>query len=287
MCAGLLAHVGLGGNALVRVGPVQYALQWLYAVTEPTIIRITDRLIRQPWATGTLAGRALLAALSFSSRFLPHGVVVTTDAACSFARFLEAAEGPRGARLAVGPCVCQHALGRPEQPEIKDVTLLYGAEIYSHLDRGYRLITAAEAAEVFRRSAAAGLVHTVDFCLQSGRWSFVVCNCDAEVCILTRVHALNGRFISPGPSQVRHDPGRCEGLERCGRCVQACIFEACRATDTGLEVAEERCMGCGRCVDVCPKAMTMIRRADYSLEGEFPAAIFEGRAPHGAEDTGA
>jgi NAD-dependent dihydropyrimidine dehydrogenase PreA subunit len=275
LALGALAHVGLDRSALRRVGPLQYVLQWLYAAGEPTVIRFTDWLIGQAWAQGTLPGRALLWSLSQLSRVLPHGVVVTTASASAFARFLEAAEGPKGARLAVGPCVCQHALSRHEEPHCKDVTLLYGAEIYSHLDRGYRLIDAEEAASIFERCGERGLVHTVDFCLQSGRWTFVVCNCDREICILTRVHALTGRFISPGPAVVRHDPGRCEGPAVCGRCVEACIFDACSADGEAVDVAEERCMGCGRCVDRCPGAMVMIPRQDYAWENEFPREIFE------------
>ena len=34
----LLGHVGLGEQGLVRVRWLQYALQWVYAVTEPTIL---------------------------------------------------------------------------------------------------------------------------------------------------------------------------------------------------------------------------------------------------------
>lgn len=271
---GHVGHAGLGGGGLVRVGPAQYALQWLYAVSEPTILRLTHWLITRSWATDTLAGRLLLRVMAASSRFLPHGVVVTTEAACAFARFLERAEGPRGARLAVGPCVCQRALGTPEVPACKDVVLLYGAEIYTRLSMGYRVVTAEEACAVFEGCGAQGLVHTVDFCMQSGRWSFVVCNCDAEICVLTRVHALTGRFLHPGPAVVRYEPARCAGLEACGRCVPACLFGACTAAAGELVVDKARCMGCGRCAEVCPGALTMITRADYGLEADFPAAIF-------------
>jgi Pyruvate/2-oxoacid:ferredoxin oxidoreductase delta subunit len=256
LAAALLAHVGLGEHGLVKVGPIQYALQWLYAVGEPTILRWTDWLITRPWATGTPWGRALLQSLAIASHLLPHGVILTTPAAVRFAAHLEALEGPKGARLAVGPCVCQHALDRWEEPSCKDVVLLYGAEIYHRLERGYRLIDADEAAEIFKRCGEAGLVHSVDFCMQSGRWSFVVCNCDAEICLLTRVHKLTGRFLYPGPERSRLDAARCRGAEACGACLGACIFDAIRASEDGIRIDAARCLGCGRCADRC-EALSM------------------------------
>ncbi len=257
MGIGLLAHVGLGEGRLVPVGRLQYALQWLYAAAEPTALRVTDWLIRQRWASETRPGRALLQALAIASRWLPHGEVLTTDAAVRLAHWLEAVEGPKGARLAVGPCVCQRALGRWKEPSCKDVVLLYGAEVYTRLEVGYRLIDAEEAAAIFRRCGEAGLVHTADFCMQSGRWTFVVCNCDAEICVLTRAHKLTGRFLVPGPERTVHDPERCRGAAGCGACIEACMFDAMAAREGRVELLDDRCLGCGRCVDVCPGALSM------------------------------
>jgi hypothetical protein len=270
----LLGHVGLGEQGLVRVRWLQYALQWVYAVTEPTILRITDWLITRPWITGTRPGRALLQAITIASHLLPHGVIVTTPTAVCLARFLEDQEGPKGARLAVGPCVCQHALGRWQEPVCKDVVLLYGAEIYGRLQRGYRVIDADEAAAIFRRCGDDGLVHSVDFCMQSGRWSFVVCNCDAEICVLTRVHDLTGRFLYPGPERAVHDPSACRGALSCGVCSEACIFGACVVEGDEVEILDERCLGCGRCAERCEGALRMVPRPG----GGHPI----GQAPWGA-----
>ena len=60
------------------------------------------------------------------------------------------------------------------------------------LNLGYRIINADEAVAILERCRDAGLVHSLDFCMQSGRWHFVICNCDRDICVLVRVFLDHG-----------------------------------------------------------------------------------------------
>jgi hypothetical protein len=104
-------HAGFQPTAPYRrkVGPVQYALHWIYAVLEPHILRAFDRLLKIRWVTETRSGRFTLNMLCRLGFFFPHCICVSTEAAERFVDHIFETEGPKGARLAVGPCVCQKA----------------------------------------------------------------------------------------------------------------------------------------------------------------------------------
>ena len=272
-------HSILAGTRLRKAGPVQYAVHWLYGVSEPVIIRIVDWILRRKYITDTALGRKILWGIAAASWYFPHGVVLTTPMAERLVDFLERAEGPGGARLGVGPCVCQHALNRWQEPIKKDMVLLYGADIYYHLNRGYELISAQEAKEILRKCNEAGLVHSVEFCLRSGRWTFVVCNCDDKICAPLRVFLHTGRMLFPGPQIIAHDRKLCVGVEKCGACIRRCIFGVNFAAKDGGKVAlnYEKCMGCGLCISTCiGRARAMQTRPDYCHDHQIHRDILLG-----------
>ncbi len=270
----IAVHVRLVGKGLGHAGPVQYLLHMLYAVAEPTILRITDFLITKKIIAGSVPGRAFLRTIAMLSHYLPHGIIVTTRAAEKLLDYIEKEEVPAGAKIAVGPCVCQRSLNKWKEPSCKDIVILYGADIYRHLDLGYRIISAAEAINIVQESRKAGLVHSIDFCMQSGKWAFVLCNCDKDICVLTRTYLLTGKFIYAGPEIVIMDTLSCLGEKKCGRCIPACIFGVNIATGNKPSVDYTRCQGCGQCVQVCKgKARKMTRRSPYAHEHVVPSEI--------------
>jgi NAD-dependent dihydropyrimidine dehydrogenase PreA subunit len=272
--AALAAHVRLSGTELIPTGPVQYFLHKLYAIAEPTIMRIVDYLITRKLLTGTLPGRFMLKTIAVLSHYFPHGLILTTTAAERFLEYIDTVEGPRGARIAVGPCVCQRALDRWQEPSCKDIVVLYSADIYYHLNLGYRIISSDEAKKLLRQCRDAGLVHSLDFCLQSGKWTFVVCNCDRDICVLYRIWNITGEFLYPGPEIAVLDGKRCKGEKKCGLCVGRCMFGAITATGSEPSFNPSNCMGCGQCVITCRgKARSMKPREDFRHGTILPLSI--------------
>lgn len=115
--------------------------------------------------------------------------------------------------------------------------------------------------------------------MQSGKWTFVICSCDTEICITARVYLLTGRFLYPGPEEVRHNVEKCVGTQACGRCITRCLFGSNQANpDESIAFDRAKCLGCGLCVSTCVgNARTMIARADYRHENVIAARILLGK----------
>ena len=268
-------HVAFGGDKLIPIGRIHYVLHWLCGKYEPWILRLMDWFLSKKIITDTPPGRALLTLLVSTAHYLPHGIIVPTASAVNLVMLIESLQGEENApKLAVGPCVCQKALDRWQEPSCKDIVVLYGAAIYLHLNLGYRIIDADEAVAILERCRDAGLVHSLDFCMQSGQWHFVICNCDRDICVLVRTFQITGKMIYAGPLIVKQDKEHCLGPEACGQCVNICMFGANSIRDQVIHVDSRKCQGCGQCVRVCRgNARTLVRRARYAHENVIPAQV--------------
>lgn len=274
-CVFLVGHLAFAGDRLVPINKLHYFLHWLYGKYEPQVLMIVDWILRKKLMTETVFGRAVLTGIATASHYLPHGIVVPTQSAINLVRYIDSLKGEEDSpKLAVGPCVCQMSLNRWKEPSCKDIVVLYGAEIYLHLNRGYRIIDAEEATAILEQCRDAGLVHCLDFCMQSGRWHFVICNCDKEICVLVRTFLVTGKMIYAGPLIVKQDRNRCLGPDVCGACVSICIFKANSIRGESIHLDSTRCYGCGQCVRVCRgNAREMIRRARYEKEHVIPSRL--------------
>ncbi len=261
-------HPSLDGENLRQSNPIQYMIHWFYGVFEPTIMRVTNFFITKKWLNNTRFGIFFLKQIAKLSWYFPHGIIVTTEAAGRMVDFVINTEGPKGARIAVGPCVCQRALGVWEEPCKKDMVILYGADIYVHLNLGYELIDGDQAKTLLQQYSDAGLVHSIDFCMQSGKWTFVICSCDTTICLPARIYLLTKRFLYAGPEEVLHNNEKCVGSKACGRCIKRCVFSVNQENPDGTIVLDSKeCLGCGLCVSTCiGDARTMTARADYPHE---------------------
>ena len=120
-------------------------------------------------------------------------------------------------------------------------------------------------------------MHELDYCMQSGRWTFCICNCEKDICILTRAYLHTGLMLAAGPEMPVLDAGRCVGLEKCGRCVERCLFDANSFVDGTLLIDRPKCLGCGLCVSTCAgNARRMVPRPDYALGHLVPRDILLG-----------
>lgn len=253
-----MAHHKVKDGELVEVGVIQSLLQSIYARSEPLILRVFDRLLRIRFLTEG-RGNPILKAMARVLSFFPTAEVVTLERTMDF---IDAISVLENAEIAVGPCVCQEALGRRSGTFMKDMVILYGAEAYKRARSGYKDLSPAEAKRLLGELHQEGLMQAFYACMRSRGWVFVICNCEREICLPFRAHQAAGGVLSPGPDIVALDRERCTG---CGTCVERCHFGANRLVDGFSEVDLAKCYGCGLCVSTCTgEARRMVKREDYS-----------------------
>jgi ferredoxin len=255
-----MAHHIAEDGELEEVGQLQLFVHTLFAKYEPAILRILNRMIETDFFRGK--GRPILRFTRKRLDFLPRGEVVSTQRAKDF---VDALSNSEDSKIAVYPCVCQEALGRREGTLVKDITVLYGTEVYERTKGakgGYQEMSQNEAKILLEALQEEGCMHTFYACLKSTGWMVVICNCDDRICLPFRAHQLVGGVLSPGPDIIDCDVDSCAG---CGRCVDRCHFGANRLVGGKIAFDPEKCYGCGLCVSTCPsEARKLVERIDYS-----------------------
>lgn len=78
----------------------------------------------------------------------------------------------------------------------------------------------------------------------------------------------NPEGLHPGP-EILHYPQRCIG---CGRCVLLCP-ECHEVTTSGLRFLREWCTGCGRCAEACPNEALMLSGREMTVEEVFAEVV--------------
>jgi len=260
----VLGHIFTAEGKVAREGRVHYRLHSIYARLEPVVIHTADFFVSRRFFRENPIGRAILWMIGKSNALIPHGVVIPTSAAIRIVRDIEKHSDGQG-HIAVGPCVCQRVLKRPREPLNKDMTIWYGAEIYRNLfPEEYREIDSDEAANLLRGFHEQGLAPVAEFCMQSRRWMFVICNCDAEVCCPTRLYNAAGVSLYPGPFLARQETAKCLGPKECGACLDRCHFQANRVEGDKVLLESKKCLGCGLCVTTCRgQARRLEKRPGY------------------------
>ncbi len=255
-----MAHHIAEDGELEDVGELQLFLHTLFAKYEPAILRILDRMVETDFFRGR--GKPLLVFLRKRLDFLPRGEVVSTRRAKDF---VDALSNSGDSKIVVCPCICQEALGRREGILAKDITVLYGTEVYERAkgaDGSLQEMSPEETKALLEALQEEGCMPTFYACLKSRGWMVVICNCDDAICLPFRAHQLVGGVLVPGPDIIDCDVDRCVG---CGRCVDRCHFGANRLLDGKIAVDPEKCYGCGLCVSTCPsEARRLAERRGYA-----------------------
>lgn len=264
------------------VGIVQYVLHYAYGVSEPMIMRLSATVLAEYRSADSETKKKLLAGILRTlentsaqgmNSFMPHGIVLSRQAAANVIDFVYYVEGFRGGRLAAGPCICQVANKRyppgVTEPEIKDITLYYASDIYTNLPLGHKSVTAEEAKEIMEDMHQKGYLHHVFYMFSKRSGAFVMCNCDKDICTPVSATRVLGAGLnsSPGPEICLRDATKCLGPEECGMCIKRCPFDANRIADGKIFHDRTKCMGCELCVTTCKgNARKLEERKDYKLD---------------------
>lgn len=274
----------LSDGELKPVKKNQKFQQWWYGLTEPLILKYANYMLADEKRSKKYAEMK-------KPKSLPSGIIISTEAACRFVDFIYSHNtANNSARMAVTECVCQTALNMPREPRVKDMALLYTSDMYTKMKHNgvgqeYKLIeTAEEAKEMLRYFDKCGLMHNVLYCHSSGKWTFVMCNCDDKVCIPFRSY-MAGRTeeMAAGPETIVFDGNKCLGKEKCGKCLERCILKATYLTADGkISVDNKKCLGCGLCVSTCEGgARHLVPRGDYQHEDVLTTKILLGEKTDG------
>ena len=269
----------LNNGQLTPVTWDQKFSQWWYGATEPYIVKFSDFMLRDEKRANAFVSMS-------KPKCLPSGVVISTEAACRFVDFIYSQNTENDtARMAVTKCVCQTSLKRYKEPVMKDMALLYLADMYTTMkhtgikEKFTPIETAEEAKEMLRYFDECGLIHNVLYCNSSGKWTFVMCNCDDEICVPYRAYMAGRREeMGAGPEIVRLDKSKCLGIENCGKCIERCKLKACTTDADGKSgTILDDCLGCGLCVSTCQGgARTLIPRDNYMHEDIITTKILLG-----------
>jgi len=253
-----MAYHKVKNGELVPSGRFQVLVDNFYARNEPMIIRVLDAITR--FFVKLRAKPVLMVLSRLMGMVLPTGEVVTTERALSF---VEAISHLDKTEIAVGPCMCQKALGKRGGTYMKDMVILYGAEAYkTAYPAEYKDLNASEAKELLSGFQKEGLIPTFYSCLRSDGWIYAICNCESKICFPFRAHQAAGAVMYRGPDVVTLNREACTG---CGTCVERCHFGANTLVNSISEADPAKCYGCGLCVSTCAgQARSMVARKGYS-----------------------
>ncbi len=157
-------------------------------------------------------------------------------------------------------CACRRALGSDCQPS--QVCMIIGKPftdlVLAEQPETSRRVTQEEALEVLRQEHERGHMHTAYFKDAMLNRFYSLCNCCKDHCLGIRMmNRYHTSFLTPSGFSIKVDPGTCTS---CGKCVDACPFDAVTSEGRTIVNDTETCMGCGVCVGSCPQnARSLVR----------------------------
>lgn len=159
-------------------------------------------------------------------------------------------------RIYLRDCVCR-IRQKNCPPGDWEVCLLFEGAPDSDLQDA-RVISLAEGLALLGVTAGRGAISTL-FYTQDRHKLTELCNCCT--CCCSPLHHMvteqdYGTYLrSEYVAFTNH--GLCQA---CGVCEPACPFTARQVVNSDLQFVDERCFGCGRCVDECPEAAIRLEK---------------------------
>lgn len=154
--------------------------------------------------------------------------------------------------IAAGTCVCRHQgnlLGKTSTEPMGNC-MVFGESALFTIERGFtRQLSKEQALKVLEDAEEAGLVH--NYVNNPGRFTNLLCNCCGCHCWI-----IKGARNSPAPSQMVNTRYlvhiKQDDCTACEACIDRCWVKALKMEGGKLVREEQRCIGCGLCMWVCP-----------------------------------
>jgi len=170
-------------------------------------------------------------------------------------------------------CICRRSMECTDYPI--DLGCLFMGQAVREINPALgRRVTREEAKAHVRRCRGAGLVHVIGrnkldsmwLGAGPGRQLLTVCNCCPCCCLFSVLPHLDEHLqtkITRAPGIQVSVTDRCVG---CGVCTHDVCFMDAIHLDTvsgdGRAQIDEVCVGCGRCVEICPQQAIVVSGTD-------------------------
>lgn len=164
--------------------------------------------------------------------------------------------------MGLAHCACRITEGNCDAP--REACMVFDETCDFLVERGFaRYLTKEEMKIKLIEFDDYGLIHQINNA--QNKVTFV-CNCCTCCCGLLRSKYVHGNpnVFNTSPFVASCDLGECL---QCGKCAdERCKLGAITMGDSGPEIKEQACIGCGLCVTGCPTgAMKMVRRSGVKV----------------------
>lgn len=177
-----------------------------------------------------------------------------------YARYPNAYVGMR-----ICPCRQSRTLYDKHDCNITDLTFVFTTEPGKKKRMPYTtFISLDEAKKLLKRFDERGFAHAMfGGCARfiDGSLTVTICNCKKGICIPIDMALKYDTLKYHKPHNiVDFDESKCIGIEKCGKCVEVCQFDARFVNKKGeLVYLPDKCLGCGLCANNCPTSANTIR----------------------------
>jgi len=247
------------GQELLRQRAPRFVLH-LFSKYEHVIMRTIDYLASTAWIHDHAFTKRLVDGISNGVIRFINGEILDLEES----RQLIAGIADAGYAIAVGTCPCRRARNKISDTVPNNTDMVFGRWAEEYLDNYpglYTRISREEALGLVESFDSHGFIHQIYGFPLRERASYVLCNCDRDVCIPMQAHRKRGyAAFRKGRSLAAVDAGACLGTDECGRCIERCPFGARVAVAGKAVVVGDDCYGCGLCVTTCRGKATRLER---------------------------
>jgi Pyruvate/2-oxoacid:ferredoxin oxidoreductase delta subunit len=173
--------------------------------------------------------------------------------------------------IAVGTCPCRENVEKPCIPPTQQVCMFVGDPFASFIAENnpkYHKVSQDEAVKVLEFAHQKGFVHSAYFKKEGGNRFVAICNCCSCCCLGIRMWNQLGGMIpliasSGYVAEVNDD------CNACAECAdKTCNFNAITIDENKQKAVIDlaKCMGCGVCVDACPRKAIQLRREPSKVD---------------------